>query len=287
MAKFLLPWWVKIIGKFFLSRLPFGYNLWQRLGLFRHGQMDKSGYAIKVFNSHVEKSGLRNIRGTTLLELGPGDSISTAIIAASHGAQAVLVDAGPYVRTDISPYFDLVHALAALGLSPPDLSDCLTINDILTKCQACYHTEGLHSLGKLQSASFDLIFSQAVLEHVRKKDFLATISQCCRLLKSDGICSHEVDLRDHLDAGLNNLRFSEQVWESDLFVNSGFYTNRIRYSEMLTLFAGANFNVSSSVLDRWDSLPIGRSALHTEFAKFSDDDLNVKVFSVLLKREIL
>lgn len=29
-----LPWWSKLRAKLVLSRLPFGYALWQRLGVF-------------------------------------------------------------------------------------------------------------------------------------------------------------------------------------------------------------------------------------------------------------
>jgi hypothetical protein len=44
-----IPWWVIIGVKLFLSRLSLGYSVWQPLGIFRHGQMDTSEYAIRVF----------------------------------------------------------------------------------------------------------------------------------------------------------------------------------------------------------------------------------------------
>ena len=31
-----------------------------------------------------------------------------------------------------------------------------------------------------------------------------------RILKSNGLASHSIDFQDHLDYGLNNLRFSEK-----------------------------------------------------------------------------
>lgn len=103
-----IPWWSKIIIKVILSRMPFGYCLWQRLGLFRHGKMDASDYAIGVFNSHIERAGLRGtLLGKTILELGPGDSIATAIIANAYGARAILVDTATFVRTDIGVYLEL------------------------------------------------------------------------------------------------------------------------------------------------------------------------------------
>ncbi len=101
-----IPWWAKLGAKLVLSRLPFGYAVWQRLGLFRHGLMDNSEYAIGIFHSHVEKSGFKNhLRDKTVLEIGPGDSIASAIIATGYGARVIMVDSGRYVREEIAPYF--------------------------------------------------------------------------------------------------------------------------------------------------------------------------------------
>ena len=44
--------------------------------------------------------------------------------------------------------------------------------------------------------------------------------------RRDGICVHRVDLNDHLGGRLNNLRFTDAIWESVLFRESGFYANR-------------------------------------------------------------
>ncbi len=284
--KFEIPWWGKIGAKLILSRLPFGYSVWRRLGLFRHGDMDTSEYAIRVFNSHLEKSGLRNqLAGKTVLELGPGDSIASAIIAAAHGARAIIVDEGRYVREDITPYLDLQSVLTEKGLSATDLSGCRDIEEILDRCSAIYMTEGLESLRKIEDGTVDLIFSQAVLEHVRKPQFLETIRECRRILRPDGICSHQVDLRDHLAGALNNLRFSERVWESEFFARSGFYTNRIRQRQMLDLFNRAGFTVDCSGVQRWDAMPTPRVKLDDAFRGLPDDDLLVSVFDVVLRKK--
>jgi SAM-dependent methyltransferase len=279
-----IPWWVKISAKLILSRLPFGYAVWQRLGLFRHGQMDTSEYAIRVFNSHVEKTGLTNqLHDKTILELGPGDSVATAIIAAAHGACTILVDAGAFVREDIAPYLELVEVLTKQGLIPLDLSGCRNIDELLARFGAKYMTAGLTSLTQIESESVDLIFSQAVLEHIRKNEFRETMQEYRRILRPNGICSHQVDLRDHMADALNNLRFSERVWESEFFATSGFYTNRIRYSQMLQLFSDVGFTVEVTDVQRWASLPTTRCKLALEFKYLPDDELNVSVFDVLLR----
>ncbi len=79
-----LPWWVKIGAKVVLSRLPFSPRTWQRLGLFSPGGMEDADYARGVFESHFEAAGPLP-EGFTYLELGPGDSLATAVIARARG----------------------------------------------------------------------------------------------------------------------------------------------------------------------------------------------------------
>jgi hypothetical protein len=280
-----IPWWSKIGFKLILSRLPFGYAVWQRIGLFRHGSMDKCDYAINVFGGHMAKAGLTaNLAGKTILELGPGDSISSAIISAAHGAQAILVDTGPFVRGDIIPYIKLTKVLRENGLAPTDLTTCKNIQQILSLCHAQYLTSGLRSLSSIESASVDMIFSHAVLEHVRVSEFAAIQTEIHRILKPHSYASHCIDLKDHLGGSLNNLRFSRETWESDLFTKSGFYTNRIRYRQMLEQFKKAKYSVIDATPQRWDSLPISRSKLAEEFRILPEDELLISSFDVLLQK---
>lgn len=282
-----IPWWGKIGAKLVLSRLPFGYAVWQRLGLFRHGDMDTSAYALRIFYSHAERAGIKDeLRGKTVLELGPGDSIASAIIAAAHGARAVLVDAGRFVRADIAPYLELERVLAGGGLAPLGLSGCRNIEEILDCCGARYMTNDLEDLRQIETESVDLIFSQAVLEHVRKHRFLETMRECRRILKRSGVCSHQVDLRDHLGGALNNLRFGERIWESEFFASSGFYTNRISYRQMPELFKQAGFEMNITDVRRWDALPTPRHRLAKEFRDVADEELCVSGFDVLLYKNL-
>ncbi|NOZ51528.1 MAG: class I SAM-dependent methyltransferase [Gammaproteobacteria bacterium] len=282
--KVLIPWWLKIIAKIVLSRVPVDYSFWQNLGLFRHGYMDDSDYVVKVFNMHVFRAGLEGkLQGKTILELGPGDSVATVIVAACFGAKSILIDAGPFAKSGLDDYHKLVVYLEQNGLNPPDILASATLDDILAVCNAQYLTGGLESFASIQDNTVDFIFSQAVLEHVRKSEFFDTVSECSRVLSSDGIASHRVDLKDHLGGGANNLRISSKHWEADWMSSSGFYTNRIRFKEMLTIFKKAGFNVDVSCKDEWKDAPIARKSLAKEFRGIDDDDLLVSGFDVLLK----
>jgi SAM-dependent methyltransferase len=283
-----LPWWARIGAKLVLSRLPLSYSLWRKFGLFRHGSMDAPDYALRVFNHHTDKVGLKNdLSGRVLLELGPGDSIATAVIASAHGAKAILVDAGHFVHNDVGPYLELFSVLADTAVNKINVSECGSIDDILDMCRSRYLTDGLESLREIEDESVDLIFSQAVLEHIRKDKFLETMRECSRILKPSGICSHQVDLRDHIGGGLNNLRFSEKYWESPAFTKSGFYTNRIQMHAMISLFSMAGFESAVSNVICWNKLPTPKTSLSSEFRDLSDAELMVSSFDVVLRKKCL
>ena len=109
------------------------------------------------------------------------------------------------------------------------------------------------------------------------------MQQLRRIIKKDGICSHCIDFRDHLGGNLNNLRFSEKLWESDFFARSGFYTNRIRYQKMAKLFRKAGFNTEVIQLKRWDKLPISKTRLSDKFRELSDENLCLSGCDVILR----
>lgn len=278
----MLPWWAKIAGKIVLAHLPVRPSTWQRLGLFRHGAMDDPDYSIGVFRSHTRSAGLEKLNGLRVLELGPGNSAATAVVAAAHGASAVLVDAGDYVTDDVAFYARLADRLREQGLPAPALADCTTAADVLERCGAQFHADGLESLRRIPSSSVDLIFSQAVLEHIRTNDFATTMAELERILRPGAASSHRVDLRDHLGGALNNLRFSPAVWESQLFTQSGFYTNRMSLRQMQDVFEQTHDAVTITRIDYWDELPIKERQMHRSFRTMKDKERLVQGFQVLM-----
>ena len=91
----------------------------------------------------------------------------------------------------------------------PFKTDPKTLDDILNGCNDQYLTEGISSLVCLPSETVDFCFSHVVLQDVTKSDFTKMVDELFRILKPNGVCVHGVDLKDCLDGGLNNLRFSE------------------------------------------------------------------------------
>ncbi len=262
-----------------------GYGFWRRVGVFRHGHMADPAYALKVFDAHFSRSGsLSGKKPFTALELGPGDTLFSALIAHAHGAERTwLVDAGAFAETDMDIYRNMAGALESRGLSVPFPEKRQSLEDCLKACQATYLTRGLASFARVPDSSVDFIWSQAVLEHIRLADFAPTLAALRRVVRPDGICSHRVDLKDHLGGASNNLRFSGRLWEADWMAESGFYTNRIGFSTMLEMFKQAGFEPEILKQDKWDTPRTPRKKLAKEFAGLSDEDLLTSGFDVLLR----
>jgi SAM-dependent methyltransferase len=283
--KSFIPWHTKIAAKVILSRLPAGYDFWHKLDLFSHGSMDLPEYAHQVFSTHFGRSDFARKRsGFVAMEIGPGDSALSAIIAPSYGATACyLVDAGRFATDDMHAYRNMPSYLASLGRPAPEIGSASNLDGVLAACNARYLTDGLASLRTLPTASVDFMWSQAVLEHVRRDECLPTMRELRRILRPDGICSHRVDLKDHLGGALNNMRLPSDWWEKEWMARSGFYTNRLRFSEMIRIFEEAGFSTEVVGVSQWQEPPIRRQSLAREFRQLSDADLRIKEFDVLLR----
>ncbi|MFQ5444218.1 MAG: methyltransferase domain-containing protein, partial [Nitrospinales bacterium] len=169
------------------------------------------------------------------------------------------------------------------GFHVPDIQNFKNLDELLSSIDAQYHIHGLSSLQSLPKGSVNFLWSQAVLEHIRKNEFLETMRETRRILDPNGVCSHRIDLKDHLSCSKNNLRFKESIWESDFMANSGFYTNRIGYSEMIDYFRQAGFEVEVlNVERRWKTPPINPKKLDKKFASLPENELNISGFDVLL-----
>ncbi|MDP2763455.1 MAG: methyltransferase domain-containing protein [Brevundimonas sp.] len=260
-----------------LSRIPAPRRLFNQLGIFRHGYNAQAEYAYDVFEKHFARVNPKP--GFTCLELGPGDALASAVFTPAFGGSgSIQVDVAPFAREEIDIYLAMEALAKSRGRNPPSLAQVRSLNEILSVCNGEYLTSGLSSLREIPTASVDFVYSQAALEHVRANEFLETMKEMRRTMRTNGVASHHVDLKDHLDQGLNNLRFSDGVWESDLMAGSGFYTNRISCSEMKDLMEEAGFVVEIEDVRRWPVPPLPRKALAPRFRDRSDHDLTISGF---------
>jgi hypothetical protein len=275
-----------MFAKLILARLPISYRDWRAIGVFRHGSMLDAEYAQKVFLRHYNRAKSYLPPDFVILEVGPGDSLSTSVIAAAYGATKVyLIDVGSFASRRIEAYNQLRQALARRLPSAASLRSWRTVSEMLDATHTTYLVSGLESLKSIPDRSVDFVFSQAVLEHITLSEFVETVDELYRLQKPGGIASHRIDLQDHLAHSLNSLRFPHSLWESKRFAASGFYTNRLRAGQIVEIFTTAGYHVLDEQEDKWPALPLNRAKLHCDYTRFSDDELIIRGLDILVQKQ--
>lgn len=176
---------------------------------FSHGydsEKDRREYIERVYSAHASTWATVTETGrppSDVLEIGPGGNVDVARCFLTAGSRsATCVDVVPWAE-------------------PSD--------DVQYLCPAAIETLDL------PSASFDFIYSHAVMEHVADSE--AAIASITRLLRPGGVTSHQIDLRDHRDFSrpLDFLRHSDRVWRLATSHHLS-PTNRWRASDFCSAF---------------------------------------------------
>lgn len=270
-------WLLKIFLKIILSRLPIEHKVFRKIGIFRNGGMNQIDYSKRIFFGHLgDLKSFKDFKEPVILEIGPGDGFATAIYSRVYNSPKVyLIDVEEFADTDVSKYKDIICSMRdEKNFRNIDLSSLDTIPDLLKEFNTSYLTNGLKSFKKIENSSVDYIFSHSVMEHIRLSILDEMIEEMNRVLKVGGLVSHNVNYKDHLCDSLNNLRFSKRIWESNLFANSGFYTNRVPAVEMHKKFTESGFEIIYQNFGSWTKLPIKRKYIHKEFSQYTDKELN-------------
>lgn len=282
MLKTYIHRWMKLSAKVVLSRLPIPYNFWKSFALISHGSMDEPNYAYQVLIQHFNRFQPHK-KDFVSLELSPGDSLFSALISkALGGKKSYLVGVGDFANKKLAKDEPMIKLLKDKNLPIEGIETCQNLTEILKLCSASYLTSGLASLKDIPDCSVDFIWSHGVIKLIRRSEVFETLKELRRIIKPNGICSHLIPLVDSLGE-LNSLRFSQNIWESDFMANSGFYANRLRYSQLLKLFKEVGFVTEVVEIRRWDALPTPKSKLFEEFSTLSDEELEIYSFSVILQ----
>ena len=277
-------WALKIIFKIIFSRLKIPYFLWKKLNIFKHGQMESFEYSRNIFEGHFrDMSKVNKIDNPVIMEIGPGDSLFSMVYSRKYSQEKFyFLDVNDFASKDLNLYFKLQKKLEKENYFPKKIKRQIeSFDDLLKNYNAEYLISGIESLKKIEDESIDYIFSHSVIEHVRKFELDNLIDEMYRVLKHKGVISHNINYKDHLDESLNNLRFSEELWESNLFAYSGFYTNRLPAVEIHRLFKNKGFKLINENFGKWDKLPIKRNNLNKIFNKYSNLELAIPTSSFL------
>jgi len=123
----------------------------------------------------------------------------------------------------------------------------------------------------IERDSIDLLFSQAVLEHV--DDLLGAYRAMRLWLKPGGVLSHEIDFRCHNTARDWNghWKYSDRIWTL-IRGKRSYLLNRQPYSRHLQLMADNGFDLAEARKDKLESR-LAKDDLAPRFRQITDDDL--------------
>ena len=282
-----VPWWVKLGSKLVLARLPVPYAVWRKLGIFKHGRSDAHWSRERKFATEcLELAKLEFGRPPrAVLELGPGDSLVGALVSAAHGVESIsIVDVGDFASVETERYRLLIEDLEQVRSGFSQRVDLSSRAALLKSINATYYTDGLRSLASLPPGQVELAFSLKVMEHVRRDEFEQLMQLIARASAAQAIQRHVVDLHDHMGCRLNNLRFSEKFWEHPIVSKSGFYTNRLRCSEIVDIARRAGSEVAIPHALLWPEVPVPVEKMQAHFRRFDEHDLRICMFDMILKK---
>lgn len=244
---------------------------------------------------------------TTVLELGPGDSLGIGLMAILTGSQQyIAVDAVRHADTETSlTVFDELVTLLINRSPIPFDGECAAIRPELIEYgfpHALFHQDYLSAalstqrlsairqaiinpsrdgliqyyaplgeMSHISAESIDWIFSQAVMEHVDEPE--ETYKQCYRCLKPGGFMTHQIDYQCHETAQEWNghWRYPNWLWAL-IRGRRPWFVNRLSNSAQRQLQENNGLSILAEILQK-GVRGIKRSHLASPFRNLSDQDL--------------
>lgn len=255
-----VPWWAKLGAKVALGALRVPPPLLRRLGVNRHSfEAESRGKLLDAPRAAIAAFAARHGRPPRAwLEIGPGRMVARAPLLAALGVGSItyldVEDDGPRA---LGPYQRAAEVARSEGLAPPDLAGAATPAEALARCGARLLIGGPERLRDIPDGGVELVFSEAVLEHVRREALPALLAALARVTAPQGLHWHAIDLRDHLGGARRHLAFPARFWEGPLVARSGVYTNRLGATAWLAAFRAAGLRPELAWAECW-AAPAGR-----------------------------
>lgn len=199
---------------------------WFEKQIFNPYEIDgnkRADYALAQMDKIAEHL---DVAGKTILEIGPGGNYYLACALLKNGARKVFV-----IDNENHSFFSKQELAIYTSLYPESIGDDQTINQ--DKIAVLHY--GRNGTIPLSDDSIDIVYSNAVLEHVFAPEKL--LQECQRMLRSGGKMMHQIDYRDHIfsQKSLFFLRIPDILFDL-LFHNTGMWVNRLRHSQWVHLF---------------------------------------------------
>jgi SAM-dependent methyltransferase len=206
-------------------------------------------YARQVGQAYLDLLATEGIDpdGKVILELGPGINFGSALLLACHGALPIVADR--FLANWDPAYHPRFYAAlrnAVAGRDPaPDLRplDRLLGRNEYSDDEVRRVWRSAEDLQGLADSSVDIVFSNAVLEHLF--DLPAACRELGRISKPFAWGFHQVDFRDHRDFArpLEYLLLADERFRRMFVERHGECGSQWRPPEMARLFETAGFEV--------------------------------------------
>jgi len=184
-----------------------------------------------------------DLAGKRLLELGPGPGFGSTLVLGEHCTTVGVVDR---FLANWQPQFHprlYEHMRRLLG-RPSRFLDAVHAARSYGGLIEMFDTPA-HSMGQIADASFDVVVSNAVLEHVGQLPLAAR--ELFRITTPGGYGYHQVDFRNHrnFDLPLEHLLLSPKDFEHVLEATNSEVGCQHRVRDVTRMFEAAGFVVRS------------------------------------------
>lgn len=258
-----MKWLVKAAAQKLLSAVPHGADanfllqyrltksLPQRDPAFRR-KVARAAHHFRAFTDHCDRAA----PDAVFYEFGTGWDLAVPLAFRSLGVgRQLLADIRPNLRLELVN--DSIARLerlrpeleeeAGLPLEPLGAGGLRSIAELETRFGITYHAPMDARATGLPAGSVDFVSSTNVLEHIPEGDVGPILAECRRLLRSGGVLSCRIDLKDHYSyfdksiSAYNFLKFGDDRWR--LANSSLHYQNRLRASDYRRLLDEAGFEI--------------------------------------------
>ncbi len=208
-------------------------------------------YAISIGNLYLgflDRMGIP-VKGSCILELGPGKNYGSTIFLSCFGAHCTVAD--KYLSNwDENTHPIFYSALGQVIERKFPKADISPIKKLLQ--QNKYHPDVIQQisspsedLSSLPANYFDVVLSNAVLEHVVNP--AASLNEIYRVTKGGGWNIHQIDYRDHRDyeQPLEYLFVENNDFAQMFKERNGECGNRYRAREFVSFFKNAGFLIDA------------------------------------------
>lgn len=206
-------------------------------------------YALQVGTAYLGQLASFGVElsGCRILEIGPGINFGPQLLLASHGAIITLAD------RFLAPWDNEYHPecysrLRSKWTGPTTALDRVLKNGSYQGTINCV-AEPAESMPSVADSSFDVVLSNAVLEHVY--DMPAVCRSMGRVTRVGGLNMHQIDMRDHRDFSRPHefLLMSDEEFRECAEAAQMEFGNRWRLRQIEELFRQVGFAIEKEGKD--------------------------------------